>query len=259
MIDWNSINNKASVAILKKNRVGALLNSLGFDIDIVPGQTHYRSSCPIHGGDGDAFVLTLEGDTLPIRWRCFSEHCDAKFKPSLLGLVRGLLSTRSGKDVSAQVAVEYLKKFLGHDFPALGGKDQLLAKPTPKPNLLSLSRPQVRKLLGIPSPTSSSVDSHPPSSTPLMSDTPRSSIEVWSRSTTTMARSALAIWPGPKSRNARLAANITIQRPNADTVNPNGSCCPASPRARTCTTITPFVVLIPPISSLSKVQARSSD
>lgn len=150
MFDWNYFNNTVSIALLKSNRLGELLNGLGYPLDITPGRTRYRSPCPVHGGDGDGFVLALEGDTLPIRWSCFSEHCEKKFKPSLLGLVRGLLSAQAGKDVSAKRAVDYLQKFVGGDLSCGQGPTHPPAKV--KPKLLALSRQQVRANLQIPSP-----------------------------------------------------------------------------------------------------------
>jgi hypothetical protein len=150
VMDWNAFNNAASNAILKAERLGELLSGLGLDIEIFAGTLTYRTSCPIHGGDGDGFVLCLEGDTLPVYWQCFSQHCEKKYKPSLLGLVRGLLYAREFKDVSLGEAVQYLKDFLG-DTPS--ANLPWLPKPArPKGKLLNLTREQVRGRLEIPSP-----------------------------------------------------------------------------------------------------------
>jgi hypothetical protein len=147
-MNWNTVNNSASVAILEANRLGELLASLGFRLDILPDKTVYRASCPVHGGDGDGFVLTLGGDTLPIRWKCWSAHCEERLKPSLLGLVRGLLEVQAGPEVSLKAAADHLRNFLG----GLPSASQATPRPQPEPKLLTLTRQQVRGRLEIPSP-----------------------------------------------------------------------------------------------------------
>jgi hypothetical protein len=92
--NWNDFNNQASVTVLESGRLPELLEGLGCD-RLKEKNGRFRGPCPIHGGDHDNFQVTPEGDSIPIRWRCFSHHCQEKFKPSLLGLVRGVLSFQS--------------------------------------------------------------------------------------------------------------------------------------------------------------------
>ncbi len=149
-MDWNVFNNTASQAVLDSDRVRELLDELGCaHLRGSRGDRAFRGPCPIHGGDGPNFQVRA-GETLPLQWACWSHRCHEKYKPSLLGLVRGLLSAREGKDVNAWKAVAWLKRFLGDTpLPARG-------KTTPgsgaQPRLLSVSREQVRGALRVPSP-----------------------------------------------------------------------------------------------------------
>ena len=150
-MDWNGFNNAASQAILDRDLLEDLLARLGCDHlkESRSGQS-YRGSCPVHHGDSDGFVIKLDGDFIPIRWACNSQHCERKFKPSLLGLVWGLLSADRGEDVPVQEAVDWLKTYLGGG-PLLPTRSRP-RPPKPQPKLLSLRRDQVRQALVIPSP-----------------------------------------------------------------------------------------------------------
>ena len=51
--------------------------------------------CPIHGGDNDsALNLYYEGDTYRGNWKCRTHQCEKYFKGSILGFIRGVLSSR---------------------------------------------------------------------------------------------------------------------------------------------------------------------
>jgi hypothetical protein len=106
----------------------------------------------VHGGNGKNFQVDTHGDDIPIRWACWSRQCHDKFKPSLLGLVRGVLSFQAGKDVAIWNAVKYLNRFLG-DTPLVESKTGCRPKPkAQQTNLFSFTREQVRRTLQIPSP-----------------------------------------------------------------------------------------------------------
>src|SRR5438270_661489 len=112
-IDWTTRRNAWSEAVLSADRLDDLLP----DLDCELRRTHegrvYRGKCPIHLGDGESFQMRVGGHTLPIRWSCFSQTCQEKYKGSFLGFVRGVLSARKGKEVGLTETEKYLKDFLG--------------------------------------------------------------------------------------------------------------------------------------------------
>jgi hypothetical protein len=149
--DWNSYNNRVSLAILKADRLDDLL-IVGLDCDLkrFPGAHYYRGPCPVHGGRRHNLHLRTDGDTLPINWKCYSRHCEHDYKPSLLGLVRGILSFRQRKKVPLREAKSYIDRFLAK-LPAAS----LVSPPArtaPRPRLTTWTRAQVRQRLVIPSP-----------------------------------------------------------------------------------------------------------
>lgn len=159
-MNWNDFNNRVSHAILKTNRLEDLLAALGCDLRKWSERTSYRGGCPVHGGNGKNFLLRKDGDILPINWKCYSRHCEDIYKPSLLGLVRGVLTFRKcggwvtdlRQAIDLQEAVTFLETFmagLSEDyFPVTPKVDRSI----PSGNLLSLSREQVRQRLVIPAP-----------------------------------------------------------------------------------------------------------
>lgn len=145
---WNVFNNALSNGVLDRGLLGDLLVGLGCqDVKVYRGGESYRTACPIHGGRRPNLHIKTGGDTLPIRWACRSRHCEARWKPSLLGLVRGVLSAQKGQDVHPQVAADFLKKFLG-GLPRGGPR----RRPKPQPKHLALTREQARSRLVVPSP-----------------------------------------------------------------------------------------------------------
>jgi hypothetical protein len=150
-MNWNRFNNEKSRILLDSGRLRNLLDDLGCkNIRGSYGDRVFRGPCPIHGGRKPNFQVG-PGEPLPIRWACWSHRCHDKFKPSLLGLVRGLLTAREGKNVSAWSAVKYLKQFL-KDTPLDARQVNRPPEPKPQAKFLSLSREQVRSSLVIPSP-----------------------------------------------------------------------------------------------------------
>jgi hypothetical protein len=152
-LDWNRVNNELSEAILEADRLEAFLQALGCEAQSQRGGG-YRGPCPVHRGDGPNFQLQTHGHDLPIYWSCFSHHCEETYRPSLLGLVRGVLSEGGEKKVHLGQALSFLKAFLG-------GRSLRARRPTPgparlepepAPRLLSLSRARVRAALEVPSP-----------------------------------------------------------------------------------------------------------
>lgn len=80
--------------------------------------------CPIHNGDNpSAISLYPTGDTYRGNWKCRTHNCEKTFKGSIIGFIRGIISsqkynwTKPGdKFASFKEAVEFTTKFLNKDF-----------------------------------------------------------------------------------------------------------------------------------------------
>lgn len=159
LFDFNGFSNAAAVQILEQDRLHDLLSKL--ECPKLKQQSNddvFVGRCPVHGNSfsGPNFRLHVRGDIVPIRWACWSHRCHEKYKPSLLGLVWGVLSSQAGKEVSAMKAVAYLRNFLG-DVKIEASKAARASKPAASPppepaKLLDWSRDDVRKRLVVPSP-----------------------------------------------------------------------------------------------------------
>jgi hypothetical protein len=148
-MNWNRINNELSEALLAADRLEEFLTELGCNLRHAPGSYIYRGRCPVHLGRNPNFEIRTHGHSLPVRWKCYSHHCEKHFKPSLLGLVWGVLNGEGMKNVSLRDAVVYLRKFVG--IVPSGTKRCPKNTQTP-PKRLALNRDQVRRQLHIPAP-----------------------------------------------------------------------------------------------------------
>jgi hypothetical protein len=111
--DWNQISNSYSRAIVEGDLLVELLRELGCEIRGSWSGDAIRLACPIHDGNGANLEIRY-GDTLPIVWRCYSGKCHLEYKPSLLGFVRGVLTSKlNGKKAKMREAIDYLEGFLG--------------------------------------------------------------------------------------------------------------------------------------------------
>src|SRR5262245_17278596 len=108
--DWNTLNNRVSEAILRTGNLADMLAELGCDPPPDMGRS-MRMPCPLHGGRRRSLQVGVDGAVLPIYWRCHSNGCHEEWKPSLLGLVRGLLSMEHGKPVHPWVAARFMQQF----------------------------------------------------------------------------------------------------------------------------------------------------
>jgi hypothetical protein len=155
MINWNRYNNQVSAIIRDAGALGELLSDLGCAPRCRSGD-EFRFPCPVHGGDDRNCVVRADGDTVPINWKCYSGKCHNDFKPSLLGLVRGILTRQefgpwSGNDNNKKVPLSHAAKFLDK-FVADRVSSPPRNIPIAKPPRKSWSREQVRARLEIPSP-----------------------------------------------------------------------------------------------------------
>lgn len=78
-------------------------------------------SCPIHNGDNkSALNIYHEGDSYRGNWKCRTHGCEKVFKGSIIGFIRGVISTKKyswsnngDKVCSFNEAMEFAKNFLG--------------------------------------------------------------------------------------------------------------------------------------------------
>lgn len=81
-------------------------------------------SCPIHGGDNvGAINLYVQGDSYRGNWKCRTHGCEKIFKGSIIGFVRGLMSThkyhweKNGDDTcSFKETIDFVTGFLKKNF-----------------------------------------------------------------------------------------------------------------------------------------------
>lgn len=147
--DWNKINNTISQAILDAGLLEQVLDDLGIDNRGRYGPNR-RVRCPVHEGDGPNMQITLHGHALSIRWACYSDRCHEKYKPSLLGLVRGTLSAQQGRELPMKEAVAFLEAYVGPTSLLPRAGTACPPVPTPRP-VMALTREEVRSSLSIPS------------------------------------------------------------------------------------------------------------
>lgn len=90
-------------------------------VNLKPSGKRFAGACPIHGGNNClGFSWYADGEFRRGNWRCRSHGCHEHFPPTLVGLVRGVLSHQrmgwgqGGDDqVSHREAVDWLCEFLG--------------------------------------------------------------------------------------------------------------------------------------------------
>jgi len=65
-----------------------------FDIEFKNNGKMITMSCPIHGGDNASAVnLYPEGETYRGNWKCSTHNCEKIFKGSIIGFIRGIISS----------------------------------------------------------------------------------------------------------------------------------------------------------------------
>lgn len=151
------------------DKIELLFEALGID-DIKLNGKMYVGNCPIHNGDNKtAFNLYPDGDYYRGNWKCRTHQCEKIFKGSIIGFVRGVLSTKKkhwekdGDDmVSFKETINFINSFLGDDISdvKISKKDiekknfartiQNLVISDQESNSSKVTRHTVRQLLQIP-------------------------------------------------------------------------------------------------------------
>jgi 5S rRNA maturation endonuclease (ribonuclease M5) len=96
----------------------------GLDLEYKVNGKLIHMSCPIHNGDNfTALNIYPEGETYRGNWVCRTHKCEEVFKNSIIGFIRGVISSRkynwskSGDTAcSFQEALDYATAFLKKDY-----------------------------------------------------------------------------------------------------------------------------------------------
>jgi hypothetical protein len=89
-------------------------------LDMGKSNKYYYMPCPLHGSKKrDSLLIYPDGHTHRGWWCCNTQHCDRYFKPTIIGFIRGVLSSqrlgwRSNKDKF--VSFEDTLKFISEEF-----------------------------------------------------------------------------------------------------------------------------------------------
>ena len=66
-----------------------------FEIEYKDNGRFYSMCCPIHGGDNPSAInIYPEGESYRGNWKCRTHNCEECFKGSIIGFIRGLLSSK---------------------------------------------------------------------------------------------------------------------------------------------------------------------
>lgn len=126
--------------------------------------TKYVGCCPIHGGDNEnGCVIYPSGERMCGYWRCHTHGCEKIFRPTIIGFIRGLISTKlyhwtryNEQMATFPETIEIIGKICTY---IEKNKDSIIykrqkthVKKTLQNKLYTLSREQVRERLEIPAP-----------------------------------------------------------------------------------------------------------
>ena len=92
--------------------------------------------CPIHGGDNDGAInLYHVGDSYRGNWKCRTHHCEEVFKGSIIGFIRGIISSqkynwnKTGDDTCPfKEALDYATSFLKIDLKNISVSNMTIEK-----------------------------------------------------------------------------------------------------------------------------------
>lgn len=141
------------------------------DVSLEDSGKYFVGCCPIHSGDNrTAFNLFKDGHTVRGNWVCRTRQCEYCFKPTILGFIRGILSSKNGwcdksdtnKVLPFYQVVNWACEFLKTDWGSLKADGSILESKKYIATMESLSRKKLNsvgtpretaiKCLSIPSP-----------------------------------------------------------------------------------------------------------
>jgi 5S rRNA maturation endonuclease (ribonuclease M5) len=137
-------------------RVDEIFEHFGFDY--VDNRNCILSCCPVHGGDNNtALNLYLDGHTRPGHWVCNTKQCQETFKPTLTGLVRGMLShskygweNHGDKVAGFQETIQFMLEFIGSDYDKIKTDKQYIEKKRFQSKINSLYKEKKQSKISIP-------------------------------------------------------------------------------------------------------------
>lgn len=89
-----------------------ILNSLEeilkhFNIEYVKSDSYIQMPCPIHNGTNRTGCVVYLNSGV---FSCYTNHCHTHYSPNVVGFIRGILSTQTGREVSTDEAVKFFLK-----------------------------------------------------------------------------------------------------------------------------------------------------
>ena len=89
-----------------------------FGIEFSQSGSAFTFPCPIHEDSDNRHAINIYKESTKDGypnggWVCNTKKCHKIYTPTLIGFVRGILSSRAGKDVGFAPAIQYLCKFCG--------------------------------------------------------------------------------------------------------------------------------------------------
>lgn len=95
-------------------RIDELITKL--EVRLYPSGNKLVGCCPIHDGDNAAALnIYPEGYAVPGYWVCRTHHCEQKYKATIIGFARGVLSNKHRKEFSFNATIKWLCKFVGQE------------------------------------------------------------------------------------------------------------------------------------------------
>lgn len=81
-----------------------------FNIEYRESPSRYFFPCPIHNGDNEDGCTIYRNSGI---WNCHTASCQDKYKKTILGFIRGVLSNRADREVSFVETLKYASRFTG--------------------------------------------------------------------------------------------------------------------------------------------------
>ena len=103
MLDLKQVNRQGF------EEIEALLGSFGIEHEVFGDNIYCR--CPIHEGSDNDRGFSISTDKLV--WKCWTRGCESVYGRDIFGLVKGVLSTQSGKEATFGDALKYMCGVLG--------------------------------------------------------------------------------------------------------------------------------------------------
>lgn len=141
-----------------------------FQVKYKKNQNKYYGPCPVHDGDGttNPWNLYHNGDSYRGNWKCRSHGCQQVFKPTVIGLIRGILSRERHKWAAAgdktatfDETLQWISKWLKKDLDKISVDykqvekrrfvNQTMWLASKQGETLRLTPEQVRSALSFPS------------------------------------------------------------------------------------------------------------